>query len=488
MIRVLLVVFIVGFVGLGLMSLTFAQELPPAPSEPKPIKVPAFRETVLDNGLRVSVVEKRDVPLVSIRLVVRGGGASVEEPEKAGLASMTAELLTKGTKTRTAEQIAEEIEFLGGDISSSADWNAAYLSLSVASDKLDKAMPIFADVALNPTFRQKEIEILRSQLQDELTYNLKQPSFLASYVASVYAFNEHPAGGTPESLKNISRNDIVSFYKKNFLPNNSVLVVVGDISFQKAVSIAKRFFGRWAKQNQSQKNSTKSAVNLSSAEGPKFLIVDLPKSGQAAVFYASRIDVNRADRNQYFQSQVMNSILGGGFSSRLNQEIRVKRGLSYGAGSSFSWRAEGYANFIARAQTKNESAAEVAELMLEEIKKLAKTEVPDEEMKPRKAALIGNLARQIETCQGLSFIFSQLYSLGVSPDETKTFVEMVEKVSKEQIKQFTAKFFNGANFVVVGDYSIMKEGFAKRFPKAEVTVVQADEINSQMRQRLGLSK
>ncbi len=455
------------------MTYVSAQELPPPPAEPKPIKLPRIRETRLKNGLLVSVVEKRGSSLVNVGLVIKNGAAA-ETPEKAGLANMTAELLTKGTRTRSAEKVAEDIEFLGGSLNSSAFWNGIYVSMEVTNDKLHSAMPIFADVILNPTFRPKEIEILRAQLQDNLAYNLRQPSFLANYVASSFVYSEHPQGGTPESLKNISRSDILSFYKQNFSPRNAVLVIVGDISFQKATAMANRFFGNWS-LSEGQK-ATGNPTTLKYPEDLKILIVDLPDSGQAAVLYAKKIGVRRSNKAELFSALVANSVLGGGYSARLNQEIRIKRGLSYGAGSSFSWRVDN-ANFSARAQTKNESAAEVVELMLAEVNRLSTTEVSKEEMKPRKATLIGNLARDTETCAGLAARLAELYFLNASTDEIRNFTDSIDRVSESDVMSFAAKYLTHGFFIVVGDYKKMKDAFAQRFPRTQINVISADKIN-----------
>ncbi|MFN3330536.1 MAG: M16 family metallopeptidase, partial [Pyrinomonadaceae bacterium] len=400
-----------------------AQKTPPAPAPPKPIKVPSIKEKKLPNGLTVAVVEKRNVPLVAVYFLI-GDGASKEDLKKAGLANLTASLLTRGTKTRSASKIAEDIEFLGGELNSGADWNESYITLNVTSDKLAAAMNVMADVLLNPTFAQKEIEILKAQIQDNLSYNLRQPGFLASYAASVYAYGEHPVLGTPESLESISRQDIVSFYKKAFAPGKAVLIFVGDISLQKAENLARRFFGAW--KNSIAEETVAKEQNSNRTNGLEILVIDLPNSGQAAVTYTKEIaDVRRDDRKRYFEASVMNSVLGGGYSARLNQEIRIKRGLSYGAGSSFAWR-RAKANFIARAQTKNESAAEVAELILGEIRKLSEQEVSGEEIKPRKAALIGTFSRNTETNFQLANVLAELYALGVSTDEINSYVQEIE--------------------------------------------------------------
>ena len=174
-------------------------EMPPSPGAPRSVSIPAVKERKLSNGLTVAVVERKNVPLVTVQLLVKAGAES-EGMEKAGLANMTASLLTKGTQTRTATQIAEQMEFLGGSMDTGAGWNNSVVFVNVMADKLDAALAIMADVVLNPKFDQKEIDLVRSQTLDGLTYNLTQPSFLANYVAAKYSFNEHPAGGTPDSI------------------------------------------------------------------------------------------------------------------------------------------------------------------------------------------------------------------------------------------------------------------------------------------------
>src|SRR4030095_16351186 len=162
-----------------------AQDMIPAPGPAKSVTIPAVKEAKLKNGLTVAVVEKRSVPIVTVQLLVKSG-ASSEGIEKAGLANLTADMLTKGTKTRTAEQIAEEMEFLGAAINSGAGWNSSSVSMTITSDKLDQVMTIMTDVILNPSFKQEELDLMKSQTLDELKSSLTQPSFLAGYVASVY--------------------------------------------------------------------------------------------------------------------------------------------------------------------------------------------------------------------------------------------------------------------------------------------------------------
>ncbi len=454
-----------------------AQETPPAPSAPKLVRVPAVVEKKLPNGLTVAVVQKTATPIVTIQLLVKCG-ASCEDDSKAGLADITASMLTKGTKTRTATQIAEAIEFLGGSINSGAGWNSSFVSVTVTSDKVDQAMAILADVVLNPKFDQKELDLLKSQSLDGLTYNLKQPSFLANYVASKYSFGEHPAGGTPASIGGISSADIAKFHNDDFKPERSVLIFTGDISPARAAAMSSGVFGKWKETPLFAESGPGIAIR-SEQKTPlvrRILVVDLPKSGQAAVVYSNSVPTIGRTNAAYYPASVLNSVFGGGYSSRLNYEIRIKRGLSYGAGSSFGWRSS-RANFSTRAQTKNESAANVAELVLDELKKLTSANVAKDELTPRKSVLTGGFGRNLETTGGLAGAIGDLYAFGISTNELNNYVRKVNAVTDAQIKEFATQNLLGGDIIIVGDYARFKDDLAKRYPGMKIEVIKADELD-----------
>jgi zinc protease len=385
-------------------------------------------------------------------------------------------MLTKGTKSRTATQIAEDMEFLGASLDTGAGWNNSTVSVTVTPDKLDQAMSIMADLVLDPKFDQKELDLLKSQTLDGLSYNLKQPSFLANYVASKFSFGEHPAGGTPASIASISQADIASFHSKYYLPGGSVMIFAGDISAERAASLTEKSFGSWKASSEPGPGRGISYGTGKTEEVNKLLVVDLPNSGQAAVsYYKPTVNIGRGS-SSYYPASVMNSVLGGGYSSRLNQEIRIKRGLSYGAGSSFAWRDD-RTNFSTRAQTKNESAAEVAELTLAELKKLTSGSVLTEELVPRKSVLTGNFGRNLETTSGLANAIAELYSFGIPTSELNKYMLSVNGVTDAQIRDFAAKNLLGGDFVIVGDYSVFKDDLAKRFPNLKVQVVKAADLD-----------
>lgn len=466
-----------------------AQEQPPAPSAPREVKIPAITNSELPNGLKIAVAERRNLPLVSVSLLLNDAGADFEH--KDGLANATAALLTKGTKTRTATQIAEQIEFLGGNLNAGANWNSSVVSLNITSDKLEQALAIVSDVVLNPTFAQSEIDLFKTQTNDELTIALKQPGSLASFVASRYTFGEHNTVGTPESLKSITNADIVAFYHRTYTPKNAVLIFAGDISSEQANTLAKKFFGNWTMPDKIRPSEMdRIQVPTIGGNSPKnnlinrFLVIDLPNSGQAAVTYAKRLYIGRvrcADNKcqtdaTYYPSTVTNTILGGGYSARLNAEIRIKRGLSYGAGSNLASR-NNQTNLLARVQTKNETAAEVAELVAAEIARLGGGLTEQTELIPRQLTLTGAFGSSLETTNGLVARLVELYTFGLSADELNSYMTSVRNVSAEQVKSFAAGNVNGGDIIIVGDAKIFMDDLKKRFPNQKIEVIPASQLD-----------
>jgi zinc protease len=453
------------------------QETPPPPAAPRKVSVPKPVERTLRNGLRVIVAEDRDMPLVSAQLLVRNGG-EVDPPQLSGLAEMTASLLTKGTKTRTAPQIAEEIEALGGVITSGAGWDASRAFVNVSSPKAERALTILADVVRNPVFDGEEIERLRQQYLDSLSVSLNDPGTVAGYVASRVVFGDtpygHPLTGTPESLARLKREDIVGLHQTYYRPDNAVLVFGGDIRAEAAFRLAERLFGDWAKPSTTLPGPSKASA--AGRAGQRVVVVDMPGAGQAAVVLA-RPGISRTDPN-YFSGIVANAVLSG-YSGRLNQEIRIKRGLSYGARSQLDARREA-GPFVASAQTKNPSGAEVASLLLGEVGRLGSEPVLDAELTPRKAVLIGGFGRSLETTEGLVNQIANRALYGLSLDEINSYVTSVQAVTPAQIRQFAGASLGAgdASLIIVGDAKEFLEPLRKQFKTVEVIPLAELDLNS----------
>jgi zinc protease len=431
----------------------------------------------LANSLRVIVIERSGAPLVTAQLVIKNG-AEVDPPELAGLGNMLADLITKGTEKRSATQIAEEVEALGGSLYSSARWDSTRVGVDVMSSKIGPAVDILADVVRRPTFKDEEIERLRQQTLDDLTVELGEPGSIARYVAARVIFGNEPYGqplsGTLESIPRIKREDFLQYQRRFYRPDNAILVIGGDIKPASAFALAQRYFGDWKKPAEPLPPLPPPKPPVPAE--PRVIVVDKPDAGQAAVLVA-RAGISRDDPD-YFRGLVANSVLSG-YSGRLNQEIRVKRGLSYGAGSSLDTRRN-VGPFTASAQTKNQSAAEVADLLLGEVNRLATGPVPDLELSPRKAVVAGNFARSLETNAGLVSLVASLAVYGISFDEINRYIGKVQGITAGDVQGFAGSHLDakGTSIVIVGNAKEFLPELSKKYPKVEVIPVAELDLNS----------
>src|SRR5215207_2501388 len=226
------------------------QATPPPAATPRSGTFPKPVEETLPNGLRVIVIERRETPLVSAQLLIKNGG-EVDAPELAGLADMTANLLTKGTQTRDATKIAQEVESLGASLDSGARWDSSFAIVSGMSSKIPQAMEILSDVVRRPTFKSEEVERLRQQYLDNVTLALGDPGTIARFVAARVVFGDspygHPVSGTTESLTRITAADIAKMHSRYYRPDNAILVIGGDTTAKDAFALATKYFGDWEK-------------------------------------------------------------------------------------------------------------------------------------------------------------------------------------------------------------------------------------------------
>src|SRR5262245_11138475 len=462
--------------GVGVHAQT-PQATPPPPAPPRSGAFPKPVEETLPNGLRVIVVERRETPLIFAQLIIKNGG-EVDPPELAGLADMTANLLTKGTQTRDATRIAEEIESLGAGLDSGARWDSSYASVSGMSSKLPQAMEILADVVRRPTFKSEEVERLRQQYLDNVTLALGDPGSIARFVAGRVVFGDspygHPVSGTTESLTRITAADIAKMHSRYYRPDNAILVIGGDIGAKDGIALATKYFGDW--QKPSTPLPSLSAAIESAGKAGRVVVIDKPDAGQAAVFLA-RTGINRKDPD-YFRGIVSNSVLSG-YSGRLNQEIRIKRGLSYGAVSQLDTRRD-VGPFLASAQTKNESGAQVADLLLSEISRLSSAPPADVELTPRKAVLIGGFSRNLETVNGLVGQVGSLALYGLGLDEINRYINNVQGVTTADIQKFAGTRLDAktSNLIIVGNAKVFLPELQKKYQNVEVIPVSELDLNT----------
>lgn len=458
----------------GLTAAARAQsfDTAPQPGPPRPLAISAPVEQRLPNGLRVVLAERRGVQLVTAQLVVLAG-SEVDPAERAGLASMTAGLLTKGTAQQSATELARAAESLGGALDSGAGWHQSAVAITVTVPKVDAALALVSEVVQRPTFAQAELDRLRTQSLDELKVAYSQPGTLAALAAQRLVFGAgaygHPAGGTPRSLAKITRADLLGLHAARYRPDNAVLILAGDLDAATALQLARRHFGAWKAAG-----AAPPAVALANAALPQIAVaVDLPQSGQAAVIVAAALPPLGADRAT---AAVMNSVLGGGFSSRLNQEIRIRRGLSYSAGSGLDARPGG-GSLRAVVQTKNESATEVVALIQAELDRLAASPVGNAEIAARKATLIGDFSRSVETTAGLGAAVKALVVAGLPPDDLRTRIQALSAVSAADVQRYAAAHLGpaGRRVVVVGEANKFADGLKAALPG--LVIVPAAELD-----------
>ena len=450
----------------GVVATAQAQtfDTPPLPGAPRPLAIAAPVEQRLPNGLRVVLAERRGVQLVTAQLVVLSG-SEVDPADRAGLASMTAGLLTKGTRRHGATALAQAAESLGGALDSGAGWHQSEVAITVTVPQLDAALALVSEVVRQPAFAPAELERLRTQALDELKLAYSRPGTLAALASQRLLFGTgaygHPPGGTPASLMRITRADLVALHAARYRPDNAVLVLAGDLDAERALALARRHFGAW-KVAAPAPASTPAPITAAASAQTTAAVIDMPQSGQAAVIVAAALPPLGADRAT---AAVMNAVLGGGFSSRLNQQIRIQRGLSYSAGSALDPRPGG-GSLHAVVQTKNESAAEVVGLVQGELDRLAAAPVIADELAARKATLIGDFSRSVETTAGLAAAVKALIVAGLPPADLRERIDALAAVSAADVQRYATANLGaaGRRVVVAGDAARFSEALKAASP------------------------
>lgn len=447
---------------------------PPAPGPAPTLNVPTPSLQVLPNGLKIVSVRRAGLPLVTAQLLVRSGG-EMDPADKAGLADITAGLLTKGAAGKSAPEIAAAAEALGGSLAASSGWDGGGVAITVTTPKLPQALALLSDVVRHPDFAADELARAQTQAADDLRLMLSRPTSLASIAAGRAVFGDgaygHSRTGTPASLARIGRDDVLALHAALYRPDNAILVLAGDITPQQALQLAHTGFGDW--QAPASPLPTAGAGSGDSAL-PKLLVIDQHGAGQAGVVAVHAAP--RRDDAGYYIGTVANAVLGGSYSARLNEEIRIKRGLSYGANSSLGGRRDA-GIWLASAQTKNPSAPQVVDLMLGEFARLGATPVPAGELTARKATLVGSYGRSLETTSGLASQVAGLATYGVDLAEVGRYIERVQAVTPAQIQAYAAQHLgtDGTRVVVVGDASLFGKELAKTHPQA--TTLQYDDLD-----------
>jgi len=407
-----------------------------------------IKKQTLQNGLTVVHLEKHDLPIVVVNLLIKA--SPLKEPkEKAGLAYLTARLLAEGTLKRSASEISEEIEFIGAslDISNNSDYTT--VSLSALKKDLENGLDIFSDVLLNPIFSDSEIRRKKDLIKGSLIQSEDNPSFVASKAFIKEVFGAHPYGrlitGSIESIENITRDDIVMFYQKTYLPENAMLTVVGDLTSEEVNSLINKYLGQWKTEERRQTTEERKQIEKKLRE-KKVVVID--KDITQANIILGHIGISR-DNPDYYAVSVMNYILGGGgFASRLMKVIRDEMGLAYSIYSSFSVNKEP-GQFEVEVQTKNESAEVVISEILKQIERIKNEMVTDHELEDSKAYLTGSFPRRLETSKRIADFITAVQYYGLGDDYIEKYPEYIKNVTKDDILQAAKKYLDNENYILV---------------------------------------
>lgn len=428
---------------------TFRREMPP-PLEPRPLNIPERFETTLDNGLSLLLIEDKRLPLISFRLAFRSGDAN-DPAELPGLSDMMAHLLTEGTRTRTSRQIAEEIERIGATlmVGSSSDFSTvAASSLSMFANEV---LELLADVTLRSTFPQNEIDLARENTKQLLIQQRAQPTFLASERMAKVMFGSHPYSSvspTPEMLDALTRQDLLSFRQRIFIPNNAVLIVIGDFDQDSLVTQIESLFGEW--QIASVAKPEHPAPPKRSK--PTIYMVDRPGSAQSNIVIANE-GITRKHPD-YFPMLLMHTILGANASSRLFMNLREHKGYTYGAYSNLDARRLA-GTFRASAEVRTPVTGASLHEFFFELNRIRDEKVSDEEITNAKSYLTGVFPIRIETQEGLLDQLVAMKMFDLPENYLRTYREQVNAVTTEEIQRVAQQNVtpDRAAIVIVGDAS-----------------------------------
>jgi len=399
----------------------------------------------LENGLVVLHAERTNLPMVVVNLLIKA--SPLDEPaDKAGLASMVASMLTEGTKRRTSSEISDEIEFIGGSLVASATEDDTVLSLTVLKKDIEKGFDLLSDVLLNPQFPDEELARKKVLVKGALRQSEEEPEYLAekAFGEAVYGKNPYgrPVPGTKEGIDALSRDDLRAFHSAYYVPNNSILTVVGDLTEKELDALIENYLSSWRKSDVPPRK----AYGIEEQKGVKIIRID--RDLTQANIVLGYPGISRLDPD-YYAASVMNYIFGGGgFSSRLMQKIRDEMGLTYGIFSYFDALKYG-GTFKVSVQTKNEAANTVVDVTLKEMERIRSELVSEDELKDAISYLTGSFPRRLETMSKVAGFLSAVEFLGLGLDYDREYIEIIKKITREDVLRVAKKYLHPENYVLV---------------------------------------
>jgi zinc protease len=445
---------------------------PPTPQPLGRVDFPSYEKRVLPNGLTVYAIEYHEQPVVALRMLI-AAGAEYDPPNLPGVAAFTADLLNQGTRTKTATQIADAIERVGGTLQANADMESTSLSTAVLADNAGLAFELMNDILINPAFAQEELARSQQQSLSGLAAQLEDPDFIADAVFNREIYGKHPYGhlepGTPNSIPKIKRDDLVKFHDTYYAPNISALAIVGDLKAADAFKLAEQWFGSWQKKDVPRRSDTE----LPKLQGRRIVVIDKPDSVQTEI-RVGETSVPRKDPD-YFNLLMASYILGGSAGGRLNRTLRVERGLTYGAYATIVPR-RGPGSFFATTDTRTEKTAEALRLVFEEIDKLRTVDVPPQELTDAKSFIIGSFPLNIEVPSDLATRLVTVFLYDLGDDYLKTYRDRLANISEKNVQKASNEKLSGQNAVavLVGNASAFKSELESM---GTTEVIPIDKLN-----------
>ena len=431
-----------------------AAKLPKGGPDPK-FSLPPIEKIKLSNGMDLWMVEHRELPIVSMNMVFRTGSSN-EPDNKVGVADFTSNLLDDGTATRSAADIANQLQSIGANMGSNSGWDSTTVSIQTLTKNLDSAIDIYADVVQNPAFPATELESLRRRSLLGLRQMRSNPNAISNIVYNKVLYGSHPYGrsNSEATINAITRDDLVAYYGSTYRPNNATLIVVG--SFDKAALKSKleRAFGGWKSGD----------VSARSLGAPKALdkagiyLVDRPNSAQSVVSIG-QVGVDRMNPD-YFAISVMNRILGGGFTSRINMNLREDKGYTYGARSSFTFR-RGAGPFSAGGDIQTAVTKEaIAEFMKELNGIRGDIPITQKELDYNKQGLIRQYPSGFETVGAISGQLSNLVVYGLPDSYFNDYIAKINAVTVADVNRVAKQYLDPSKMaiVIVGDRKVIEPG------------------------------
>ncbi|HEX2454548.1 MAG TPA: pitrilysin family protein [Vicinamibacterales bacterium] len=453
-------------------------ERPPRPLAAHEVKFPPYNVRTLANGLQVIAVSHHEQPAVSLRLIVRAGGAQ-DPAEKPGVAALAAALLDQGTTSKDAEKIATTIDSIGGALGTGAGSDLTFIQAVVMKDSLNLALDLVSDVARHPAFAQDEVDRQRQQMLSGLKVSYDDPDYLAGVVFDRLVYGFHPYGrpdaGTPQSIASITRDDLLKFHKTWFGANNAILAIVGDVSPEEAFAGAERAFGDWQR--------TPSTPPKPADPPPatrRVIVIDRPGAVQTEI-RVGNIGLPRKHPD-YLALDLAIKILGGEGGNRLHRVLRSERGLTYGASADINALKDS-GDIVADTDTRSETTGEALRLIVDEFWRLQRQRVSERELSDAQAYLTGSFPLTIETPSAIALQVLNAVFYGLDLNDLQTFRERVNAVTPDDIQRVAREYLrpDRLSIVLVGDASVFAKqlpalGFdqVERIPLAELDLASAD--------------